>query len=107
MLRKDNSKDVTDKEFNDFVEPHGNMVEHFIEKIIAPEVVAFYIATGYYKSAIWEGSFQILINDALEFINCSIKDSAGLKENIKNLLYTKYLLKVTEEEPLLKIKEIP
>ena len=107
MFRMEDGKDLTDKEFEDITYPHQLQTELFLEEYIIPEYVAFYIASGYYESAIWEGSFDILINSSADVFNYIINDKNKLKKAIIKLLRSKYSLNVISEKPTLKIEVIP
>ena len=54
IFLKDTDRDVSDKEFEDIIEPHHKKVEEYLEEYIVPEVVAYYFATGYYDSTMYE-----------------------------------------------------
>lgn len=101
MFLKDTDRDISDAEFANIIEPHFKRVEEYLEEYIIPEVISYYIATGYYDSAMYEKKFQIHINSILaELFNYDVKDNKKLKKNIKKLLKVKYGLEIDDEEPL-------
>ena len=76
-------------------------VNQFVEEYIMPEVIAFYLATGYYGSCMYEESLHIHINSIIaEVFNGEEKDRPRLIDNIKKLLRIKYGLIVINEDPL-------
>lgn len=101
IFLKDTDRDVSDKELEDIIEPHHKKVEEYLEEYIVPEVVAYYFATGYYDSTMYEEKFQIHINSIMaELFNYEVQNKKQLKRNIRKLLKIKYGLEVEDEEPL-------
>lgn len=101
MFLKDTDRDISDKEFEDIIEPHHKKVEEYLEEYIVLEVVAYYFATGYYDSTMYEEKFQIHINSIMaELFNYEVQNKKQLKWNIRKLLKIKYGLEVEDEEPL-------
>lgn len=106
MFRLEDGKDISDEEYESIALPHLKIVNAFIEEFIAPELAAFYIATGYYKNAIWEGSLFVQIRSTLDLLNYDFGDYKKITSETKRILNYKYLLNVTQESPILKVKEI-
>lgn len=100
MFRFENGKDITDEEVDSILIPHSRKCIKFMSEFVIPEFIAFYLASGYYDSALWEASFDIHINDSLNNFNCSINNRNELKKNIEKVLYTKYSLKIVCDSPL-------
>ena len=101
MFLRNTNIDISDEEFERIIEPHHKKVGDYLEVCIIPEVVAYYIATGYYTSSTYEESFQIHINSVLaEFFNYEVQNKKQLKKQIKKLLKVKYGLEIEDEEPL-------
>ena len=101
IVLKDTDRDISDKQFEDLIEPHHKKVEAYLEEYIVPEVVAYYFATGYYDSTMYEEKFQIHINSIMaELFNYEVQNKKQLKRNIRKLLKIKYGLEVEDEEPL-------
>lgn len=101
MFLKNGVNDISDDEFNLIISPHGDKVNQFVEEYIMPEVIAFYLATGYYESCMYEESLHIHINSIIaEVFNGEEKDRPKLIDNIKKLLRIKYGLVVINEDPL-------
>ncbi len=101
MFLKSGVNDISDDEFNLIISPHGDKVNQFVEEYIMPEVIAFYLATGYYGSCMYEESLHIHINSIIaEVFNGEEKDRPKLIDNIKKVLRIKYGLIVINEDPL-------
>jgi len=75
-------------------------MESYLENKIIPMTISHYIATGFNTSSLFENTFDIHISSALNMFNFRIKDNTKLKNNIKNLLLSKYHMKVVNETPL-------
>ncbi len=101
MFLKSCVADVSDEEFELLVNPHGDRVHKYIEACILPEVISFYLATGYYKNCVYQDSLDIHINSIIaELFNGEYEERETLKSNIKKVLYIKYGLIVINESPL-------
>lgn len=101
MFLKSGINDISDDEFNMIISPHGDKVNQFIEEYVMPDVIAFYLATGYYGSCMYKESLNIHINSIIaEVFNGEEKDRTKLIYNIKKLLRIKYGLVVINEDPL-------
>lgn len=93
-------EDVSDEDFDELVSPHSDAVANFMADFIFPEVVAYYIATGFYKSCIWEEKFDVLIGTVNDLFNYHFVVTKKLKESISHILLIKYGLKLIGENPL-------
>ena len=101
MFLKHSEEDISDYEFQQIIEPHHNQFDRYFEEYVIPESIAYFLATGYYTSSMYEESFRIHINSVLaEFFNYEVKDVKSLKKRIKRILLVKYSLKVDDEDPL-------
>lgn len=105
MFLKRRNEDIPDNEWERLAIPHSRLFEEYIATYIAPCVASYYIATGYYRSAIFEASFEILLRSCLDSINYFDIDRK-LKNQVKKLMRIQYHLKVIEEEPILKVQEL-
>ena len=72
----------------------------YLENKIIPMTISHYIATGSDTSTLFENTFDIHFSSALNLFNFIIKDKTKLKNNIKNILLSKYDMKVANETPL-------
>lgn len=101
MFLKSGVNDISDDEFELIISQHGDKVNQFIEEYIMTEVIAFYLATGYYGNCMYEESLNIHINSIIaEVFNGEEKDRLRLIDNIKKLFRIKYGLIVINEDPL-------
>lgn len=101
MFIKNLDRDVTSDEYNLLLKPHLLMMDRYIENYIIPEVVSFYLATGYFNSCVYEEPFVIHINTVLAgFFNYDVKNINKVMNNVKRLLLIKYGLKVIGDNPL-------
>ena len=94
MIRKRNGKDITDEEFLNIIVPFENVLEEYFIKNIVYEFVAFYFATGYEMSSLWECPLQHQINSAIETL-------AGIR--IKNKFDNNKLHKILKDKYSIKI----
>lgn len=101
MFIKPTGKDYTKKEINNYLMPHYNLITNYMEKCVIPEVVAYYLATGYYHSLMFEDTFNIHIKSIQdELFNYQAKNTKATKERVKDILENKYSLRVIGERPL-------
>ena len=100
MLLK-SPNDLTDKINNN----HFKKVNEYITYFIAPELVSYYIATGFNDSSIMENDYDIIIKSILEIINFDIELNNNIKNRISDILKFKYSLFITSETPLNLIKK--
>lgn len=100
MFLKNNDL-LKEKDFIKRCKPHSKQIKDYIESFIAPDLIAFYIASGFYSSSIYEQKLDTLITTGLEFLNTSINNNEILIENIKKTLKIKYNLSIIEVNPLI------
>ena len=66
-----------------------------------PEVIAFYIASSFYRNAMWEATFYQHYNSAKDIFNVSDdEDYDKVKAEVIKLLKMKYSLEIISEDPL-------
>ncbi|MCR4580958.1 MAG: hypothetical protein K5666_00400 [Bacilli bacterium] len=106
MLLKEDGKDITKQQFEEIISPRLDKNNRYVEEILMPDYIAFYIATAYYDSSEWENSYRVYINSACTIFNCEIKNFNRLKSKVKELLKTRYSLLIIEETPILKVEEL-
>lgn len=69
MLRKCTDDEISDEECKNVIDPfYGNFDEYVITYVM-PEVIAFYIASSYYRNAMWEATFFQHYNSAKDIFN--------------------------------------
>lgn len=99
MFRKNSQEDITDEEFDNIVCPFDDEMRDYVKNNILNQYVAFYIAEGYRKSAIWECSMDAMVATAIEMLSqYTYKDCDYNK--IKELLKVEYDLEVINEKPV-------
>ena len=92
--------DITDEEFERIIQPHVDLMDSYLENKIIPITIAYYITTGFDTSALFENTFDIHVNSALNMFNHALNDKDKLKNKIKDILLKDYNMKVTNETPL-------
>lgn len=101
MFLKKLDRDFTEEEINNYLMPHYNLITNYMENCVIPQVIAYYLATGYYHSLMFEDTFNIHIKSIQdELFNYQAKDLKETKEKVKYILENKYSLKVRCERPL-------
>ncbi|MBQ8659505.1 MAG: hypothetical protein IJ475_01540 [Bacilli bacterium] len=100
MFRYEDGADITDEEFNLYVEPFSNKCHEYLESEILPKYIAFYLATGVDMKALWQASFKIHIQSAAGMFNMNYKNYESLRVKIIDILYNRYKLRVISEDPL-------
>lgn len=95
-LKEENENKPLERKFIE----HSKQMEKFVNEFIAPELIAFYIASGYNHSALYEQQLDRFISTGREFLNFNIPISKKLTHNVKLILEIKYGLKVIKSIPL-------
>lgn len=97
MIRKNNLEDITDEEFEKIVMPHDNLIYDYIRDNILYEYIAYYLASGYEQSALWECELDRQINSAIETL-CGfyLKDKFNYSI-LKTILEKKYNLRIIDK----------
>jgi len=91
---------INEKEYDKIIKTRFKDLENYIEEHTIPDLVAFYIFSGFNNSTLWETTLNKTINTCLEYINLNIDISIKLINSIKNILITKYNIDVVNENPL-------
>lgn len=100
MLRKCTDEDISDEECKNVIDPFYDNFDEYVITYVMPEVIAFYIASSYYRNAMWEATFFQHYNSAKDIFNIDEKDYKKLKTEVINLLRIKYSLEIISEDPL-------
>ena len=100
MIRKTTDGDISDEEFEQVLKPFLDDYDNFILSYIMPEVIAYYIASSYYRGSMYEGSFLQHYNSAKDLINLFGENYEQMKAEVFKLLKIKYALIVVNEDPL-------
>lgn len=82
------------------IDPFYNNFNEYVITYVMPEVIAFYIASSYYRNAMWEATFSQRYNSAKDIFNINEKDYKRLKSEVIKLLRIKYSLEIISEDSL-------
>ena len=69
MLRKCTDEDISDEECKNVIDPFYDNFDEYVVTYIMPEVIAFYIASSFYRNAMWEATFLQHFNSAADVFN--------------------------------------
>ena len=61
MFLTNKERNLSDEEWKLITDVHREQYKLYLEEFIMPEILAHYIATGYYKHSVYEESFIFLI----------------------------------------------
>ena len=100
MFRKTVNGDISDEDFKNILIPFNDNYNDFLENYIMPEVIAFYIASSYYRKAMCEATLKQHYNSAKDIFNVSFENYNKVKKEIVKLLRIKYSLEIISEDPL-------
>ena len=101
MLRKCTDEDISDEECKNVIDPFYDNFDEYVITYVMPEVIAFYIASSYYRNAMWEATFFQHYNSAKDTFNiCDDEDYDKIKAELIKLLRMKYSLEIISENPL-------
>lgn len=106
LFLTDKERDLSDEEWEQITDTHRHQFYLYLEEFIMPEILAHYIATGYYQNAIYEESFDLHITTNLSIVNYAFENINLIKSKVKDILRIKYFLLVVQEEPVLIVKEL-
>lgn len=101
MLRKCTDEDISDEECKNVIDPFYDNFDEYVATYIMPEVIAFYIASSFYRNAMWEATFYQHYNSAKDIFNISDDENYDkVKAEVIKLLRMKYSLEIICEDPL-------
>ena len=100
MLRKCTDEDISDEECEKVIDPFYENYDSYLEEYVIPEVIAFYIASSFYRNAMWEATFLQHFNSASDMFNLVSKNYKKTKAEVVKLLRLKYALEIISEDPL-------
>ena len=66
MLRKCTDEDISDEECKNVIDPFYDNFDEYVVNYIMPEVIAFYIASSFYRNAMWEATFLQYFNSTAD-----------------------------------------
>lgn len=99
-FRKNTDDDVSNYEFNNFINPHIDRFKKYIQEYVLPSICAFYIYSGYQMEALYTNSLDIFIKDVLAMTNEEYILTEKLKDDTKKILKLNYGLTIKTEDPL-------
>ncbi len=98
MIRKEDCANVSEEEFEKLVLPHDKKIDEYLKEI-SYDYVAFYLASGYELSALWEGPLRTHVNSALQvFCDPESLFNDFDYEKLEKILEEKYNLKIINFE---------
>ena len=100
MLRKSTEEDISDEECEKVIDPFYENYDSYLEEYVIPEVIAFYIASSFYRNAMWEATFLQHYNSASDMLNLIGENYEKTKDEVIKLLRIKYALEIINEDPL-------
>ena len=100
MLRKCTDEDISDEECKNVIDPFYDNFDEYVVNYIMPEVIAFYIASSFYRNAMWEATFLQHFNSASDMFNLISENYEKTKDEVIKLLRLKYALEIISEDPL-------
>lgn len=100
MSLKKDDVDVSDEELNKIINPFYDNYNDYVITYVMPEVIAFYIASSYYRKAMCEATLKQHYNSAKYIFNVSFENYNKIKKEIAKLLKIKYSLEIISEDPL-------
>lgn len=100
MLRKSTYEDISNEELETIINPFYDNYHNYVEEYVMPEVIAFYIASSFYRNAMWEATFLQHYNSASDMFNLYDEDYEKTKAEVIKLLRIKYSLEIISEDPL-------
>ena len=100
MIRKCTDEDISDEELEKVINPFYDNYHEYIITYVMPEVIAFYIASSFYRNAMWEATFLQHYNSASDMFNILNENYEKTKAEVIKLLRIKYSLEIISEDPL-------
>ena len=101
-LRKD-FDDVSDDEWEKISKPFYGCLDSWLQdhRYLIDEFVALYISKGIEYNSIWSGSFEGLVNGAVETLSGYFIGKKINYDNFVNILDNKYNLRMIQEDPMI------
>ncbi len=92
--------DITENDIKMHLTPHLEKFKVYVKEFVIPEMCAFWIASGYYDSNLFEDPYDIILNDVLCMFNDDYQVDDDLRMNVQKLLELKYGLIIDDKNPL-------
>lgn len=91
---------ISNEELETIINPFYDNYHNYVEEYVMPEVIAFYIASSFYRNAMWEATFLQHYNSTSDMFNLYDEDYEKTKTEVIKLLRIKYSLEIISEDPL-------
>ena len=85
MLWKCTDENISDEECKKVIDPFYKNYDSYLEEYVVPEVIAFYIASSFYRNAMWKATFFQHYNSASDMFNI-VRIIKGPKQKLLNSL---------------------
>ncbi len=92
--------DISDDEFEKVSKPFTDAVDDYLQKNFILDYIAFYIATGFRKSALFKGTLSGVFNAAIDELGDLQFGSANDIERLREILKNQYNLLLTSDTDL-------
>ena len=92
MLRKCTNEDLSDEECKNVIDPFYDNFDEYVITYFMPEVIAFYIASSFYRNAMLETTFFQHYNSAKDIFSINEKNYKKLKAEAIKLLRIRFSL---------------
>ena len=100
MFLKPLNRDFNEREM-EMLDLHFQQVSAYLEEFIIPEVISFYIWSGFSESRIYEDSLDIYISAVLsQFFNYEVRNLTVVRRNTIKMLRIKYNLEMVSTDPI-------
>lgn len=99
-FKKNYPGDITDVDMELYILPHLSKFKNYLYEFVIPDLCAFWIASGYRSSALFEDDLEAHINDILTMFCDEYPLSDSLKKSVIHILEVKHNLYVKSECPL-------
>lgn len=103
MFRELDGKDFPEEIVNTIINPQYDRYERFVENVLAPEAVAFFLSSGYRSNALWNNNFNAHVNSVLDMLNETRPNKSTylkIKKEAKRIMRVKYGINVKCEDPI-------
>ena len=107
MFLVEDGKDISDEEFEELYKPHSDVVHQFMVNHTIPELIAFYLSSGYRLNAISNVPFDIHISTCCNYFNIKLSNDDIKKIELETckILKTRCGIIVASTDPI-KFKEL-
>ena len=100
VLRKCTNEDISDEECEKVIDPFYDNYDSYLEEYVIPKVIAFYIASSFYRNAMLEATFEQHFNYAFDTFNLMCRNYKKMKAEVIKLIRLKYSLEIINDDTL-------